>query len=146
MFSQFLLKKGLRKTPERFAVLEEVYSQSGHFDVEQLYALMAEKRYKVSRATVYNTIELLMECNLLHKHQFGDSAARYERVYHASRHDHLICSSCGEVTEFSDPRIEEIQQEVSALTTFEVTSHTLYFYGFCKKCKEQRQPNQKKEQ
>jgi Fur family ferric uptake transcriptional regulator len=132
IFSAYLEQHSHRKTPERFAILVEIYAYPGHFDVETLYNKMKMQNYRVSRATLYNTIELLLACNLVRKHQFGKNIAQFEKSHGSKQHDHVMLTDTGEVIEFCDPRIQQIKATIEEVFNVEIQHHSLYFYGIKK--------------
>lgn len=132
-FRTFLKERGQRQTPERFAILDELYTTADHIDADSLYVRLKQKGVAVSRATVYNTLELLVQCSLVARHQFGQNQARYERAFSYWQHDHLICIDCNEIFEFCDPRLYAIQQMIGDIYGFKVTHHSLNLYGHCQR-------------
>ena len=138
IFTAHLESNNYRKTPERFAILEEIDTRDDHFDAETLYIDMKSRDYHVSRATVYNTLELLVASNLVASHQFGKNLTQYEKSYGCKQHDHLICENCHKVMEFCDPRVQQIKAAVGKMLAFEVTDHSLNLYGLCDDCREEK--------
>lgn len=142
-FTLYLNKNKHRKTPERFAILDHIYSSKGHFDMESLYISMQESNFRVSRATLYNTIELLLDCGLVIKHQFGANVSQYERAYGNENHDHLICISCGSVKEYKNEDLF-IPGKQKKLERFKVSYYSMYIYGVCAKCQRKKMAEERK--
>lgn len=128
-FADYLVKSGYRKTPERFSILKEIYTFNGHFDIETLYLRMKKSKYLVSRATLYNTIELLLDCKLVTKHQFGENSAIYEKCFNFKQHDHIIMLDTNEILEFCEPRIQEIKKSLEQIFNITIKEHSLTFYA-----------------
>jgi Fur family transcriptional regulator, ferric uptake regulator len=133
IFENFLIRQGSRKTPERYSVIDELYAlpQDEHIDVEGLFLLMRNKGYTISRATIYNTLDLLVECGLAVKHQFKDKVALYEQALTYKHHDHHVCNQCRKIREFSDQRINSIKEAMGIEFKSSITSHSLVLYGDC---------------
>ncbi|MCD8260722.1 MAG: transcriptional repressor [Bacteroides sp.] len=133
IFTEYLNANGHRKTPERFAILDTIYSIEGHFDIDMLYSkMMNQENFRVSRATLYNTIILLIDSKLVIKHQFGNSS-QYEKFYNRKTHHHLICTQCGKVSEFQDDTLKQAIENTK-LKRFHLSHYSLYVYGACNKC------------
>ncbi|HEX9252471.1 MAG TPA: transcriptional repressor [Ignavibacteriaceae bacterium] len=136
VFRTFLKRGKNRITPERFEVLDAALEHNGHFGADDLFIQLKNLKSKVSRATVYNTLELLAQCDLLSKRNFGDNLTRFESNFKRQTHDHLICVKCGKIVEFSDGRISEIPREISEKFGFEMESYSFNIFARCKNEKE----------
>ena len=134
IFKEHLRKSGLKFTPERRAVLEEVFSIHEHFDVERLFAGFRRKKKNISRATIYRTLPLLMESGLVKGAVLSGDRVLYEHVFGHNHHDHLICLKCGKAIEFVNESIENLQKKVCKKYGFKPVEHKLEIQGYCKKC------------
>lgn len=132
IFSEFLRNGNHRITPERFEVLDFALEQDGHFSADDLYVAMKTAKSNISRATVYNTLELIANCGLVNKRNFEDGRITYESAFRKQNHDHLICTNCGEIIEFNSPEIERIVEEVCDKFGFDVSSYSFNIFGKCR--------------
>ncbi len=133
ILTSYLELNNHRKTPERYAILNAVYSMDGHFTLEELgERLVNDEHFPVSRATLYNTMRLFMELRLVIRHRF-QSTTRYEACYDNNSHCHQICTVCGNVTEVRSPEIIAAVNGLQ-LKRFRKDGFTLYIYGVCSSC------------
>ena len=134
ILSKYLQAHDLRSTRERFALLEEIMQTNGHFDADSLYATLARKGLKASRATVYNTLDLLVDSGLISRYRFGENISRFEKAFGRPRHDHLICLECGDIIEFVNAELDKIQKEICREKKFNSRNSTLQIFGICHNC------------
>ncbi len=135
-FEKFLRSRQLKLTTERHELLEEVFAQGQHFDADQLHIILKQKGKAISRATVYRTLDLLVQCGLVRKSSFGDQHAHYEAVRSDEHHDHLICINCHGIIEFFRPDLENLQDAICTEHDFRPLHHSLQIFGLCKVCME----------
>ncbi|RPI69798.1 MAG: transcriptional repressor [Ignavibacteriales bacterium] len=135
IFRQFLKGEQNRITPERFEVMDSALDYEGHFGADDLYILMKNNHSRVSRATVYKTLELLVQCDLISKRNFGENITRYESNYKRQNHDHLICVDCGRIVEFVDAQVKKLPQSISEKLGFNFESYSFNIFARCKNTK-----------
>jgi Fur family ferric uptake transcriptional regulator len=133
--TNYMAEKGLRSTQQRRLIVDTFFEGASHMTIEDLLNEVRSRDRGIGYATVYRTLKLLAECGVASERKFSDGLSRYELADEASaHHDHLICVSCGKITEFEEPRIEALQDEIAARHHFEVTSHKHEMYGTCSDC------------
>ena len=133
-FLQLLRERGQRVTGERIALFDEIFSQHGHIDAEELLAAMKGRGLKISRATVYRNLDLLVAYGLARKQRLERNRFLYEHVHSGQQHDHLVCTGCGRVVEFISPGIAALQAEICRAHGFVTSRHTLQISGLCNQC------------
>lgn len=130
----YMAKKKLRSTAQRRLIVESFLEGRPHVTIEDLLEVVRERDRGIGYATVYRTLKLLAECGVASERKFGDGLSRYELADDDDHHDHLICTTCGGITEFEEPRIEKLQDVVAARHGFRVATHKLELYGTCRAC------------
>ena len=131
----FLRKKDLKITSQRLAVLEEIIKDKGHRESEEIYFAIKSSKTHVSRATVYRTLDILVQNNFVRKLNIGDGRERYESKINSLHHDHLICEICHNIIEFVDQDIEMLQDKIAKKYQFSLTRHVHQLFGICKECR-----------
>ena len=144
-FRAFIKAEGLRKTPERETIIEEIFSIHDHFDVDELFLRLRNKRKRVSKASLYRTIPLLIASGLIREVYFENGHLHYEHIYGHKDHSHLRCNRCGRIIEFEDDEIGTLQKRIGKKYNFAVTVHRFELIGYCPHCA-QRDGAQKKQQ
>lgn len=134
-FSKYLDSKNLKLTRERRVVLEEIFLHPGHLEAEELSLVLRKKKAGVSRATIYRTLELLVDSGIVRKVDLGHGHSHYEHVLGHTHHEHMVCLRCGKVVEFSDKRIEGSLKRLCEKSGFEHCSHYFQVFGYCSDCK-----------
>ena len=135
LFVNYLRSQGLPFTRQRERVVDEVLKADGHFGAEDLCQRLAVGQRRVSRATVYRALELLVASGVLQKLSFGEDHYRFERTPIGRHHDHLVCGRCGRVIEFFNAKIEELQDDICREVGFFPEGHSLVIFGLCRSCR-----------
>ncbi len=135
IFINFIKEKKLKYTKERSAILKEVFSHHNHFDPKDILAVMKKRGIRVSRASLYRTLSLLIECGLAAKVEKTEKCTRYEHTFGHKHHDHLICIKCGKIIPLSSEKLEQLQEKLCEEKKFKSITHTLAIKGYCSDCK-----------
>ena len=138
LFQAYLKRHGLKFTPERRDLFDEIFKRHEHFEADELLFRMKQRGRKISRATIYRGLELLIAAGVVGRVRVGDEGFRYERLHAGEHHDHLICLGCGKIIEFYEPRIEELQDRVCTRLGFRAVTHSHEIRGFCRDCRKSR--------
>jgi len=134
-FSEYLKEQGLKNTNQRNIVAEVFFGAQGHLSAEDLYKKVSRKEPGIGLTTVYRTLKLLTDAGLAAERRFGgEPFGMYEKEEDGKHHDHLICTRCGKIIEFKEPKIEQMQEEVAARYGFTVEDHRMELYGVCHTC------------
>ena len=135
VLEEYISQNNLKITRQRRSVLKAFLDCENHVSAEELYNTVTETESKIGLATVYRTLALLIRSGLASEMDFGDGQKRYEHRYKHKHHDHMVCTECGKIIEFTNPIIEKLQDEIAAQNGFTITSHKLDLFGNCSDCK-----------
>jgi Fur family transcriptional regulator, ferric uptake regulator len=134
VFQEYIHTRGLRRTPERVRVLEEIFEIHGHFDVDELYLKLRQQGVKISKASIYRALPLFIDCGLVREVDFIDGHWHYEHIYGHAHHSHLRCLGCGEILEFEEPVLKLLEEQLARRYSYRIKGHHLQVHGFCAAC------------
>lgn len=130
-----LKERGFKLTRQREIILEEFMKSNRHFNTEEFYEKVRKKMHGIGYATVYRTLKILRDCGVAMEMDFGDGAKRFETVpLNSTHHDHIYCISCGRIDEFTDPKIEQLQERIAKKFKYKIVNHTMQLFGYCRSC------------
>ena len=135
IFQGYLRSKGLKSTHQREILVDLFLQADKHYSIEELYHEAQKEDNRIGYSTVYRTLKLLVEAGLAEERQFSGGVTRFELVHRGKHHDHLICIKCGRIIEFTNDRIEKLQEVVAKKHNFKITDHKCEIYGYCSRCK-----------
>jgi Fur family ferric uptake transcriptional regulator len=138
-FREYIKEKGLRNTPERETIIDEIFAIHNHFDVDELFLRLRNKKKRISKASLYRTIPLLIDSGLIKEVYFENGHLHYEHIYGHKHHCHLRCVSCGRIIEFADDEIVSIQSKIGKKYDFAITTHRFELLGYCSQCAREQQ-------
>ena len=136
VFREYIRQRGLRRTPEREQILEEIFMIHGHFDVDELYLRLKDKGSKVSKASIYRVLPLMIDCGLVREVDYNDGHWHYEHIYGHAHHSHLRCLRCGEILEFEEPTLDLLEEQLGREYGYRIKGYQLQVHGFCATCQE----------
>jgi Fur family ferric uptake transcriptional regulator len=138
IFIEYLKKNDLKNTPERMIILQEILKMDNHFEAENLFEHIKAMNIKVSRASIYRTLDLLVQCDLVKKINFDNACYFYETTMNKSSHDHFICNNCGKIIEFYFPELEDIHKKLIKKYKVNINDYSHQIYGLCSDCKNKK--------
>lgn len=131
VLTDYLQEHKLRSSKDRELILDEIYASEGHFEIDSLYMQLLQKNANVSRGTIYNNLDIFIACGLIVKHQFGNKKTFYEKSWNYKQHEHLICTNCEKIFEFTDPNVKPISTMAAGILGFTVKTQSLVIHGEC---------------
>lgn len=134
VFRDYIRRRGLRQTPERETIIREIFRLHQHFDVDDLYLRLAHQDLKVSKASIYRTLPLLVDCGLIREVEYADGHWHYEHIYGHPHHCHLRCIKCGRLVEFEEPLLHDIERNLRDHYGYIIKDHVLTVHGYCPQC------------